>query len=570
MRSEGMRHRGPWTMCQWMGWASALVLSQTACTHPGAAGPPVQALRAAPAAVPAAVDCEKTTGYDVVIVGAGLSGLTASKELRKGGRDKVLILEATDRIGGRASTLKQGPPIDLGGAWIHGVSVNPLTGLADAMGLERVTSNLLGPIYVDDGTQVTQLEGAAYQKYEGLEEDFIQKLIESAAIQKALKECKDSEELSARTRMARMPAQDPLCQELKKKANDKTSDYLPTDPQFRSLLAGNIGPLESSVEIDQVSSVEAVAFEAGDDDLLKEGMGTFVERLGQQEPVCLNSPVTKITYREDGVELEVKNGKRYQARKALVTVSTGALQKKKIQFDPELPAKKREAIAGLPMGNMQKVIIDFKDQGNLLGNTPPDSWVLYQGPSREVMAFVIKPLGKNIAVGFYGGQQAQAFEGQCASAMVDKDKPLPPQRQPCDEAAVQRARAALIRMYGTPGNDIGAAVDAADIYMTRWSLDPWSAGAYSAARPGAWAMRDEMAKPISYYELEPKTGAELPRGVNRVYFGGEASGRAMYNGSFAGAYEAGLFNARQLIQSLAEEEGTRRAIPRRKLVPLGY
>ncbi len=102
--------------------------------------------------------------------------------------------------------------------------------------------------------------------------------------------------------------------------------------------------------------------------------------------------------------------------------------------------------------------------------------------------------------------------------------------------------------------------------MTRWSLDPWSAGAYSAAQPGAWAMRDA----ISFYELDPKTGTELPRGVNRLYFGGEASGRAMYNGSFAGAYGAGLFNARQLIQSLAEEDGTRRAIPRRKWVPLGY
>jgi monoamine oxidase len=566
---DGMKPRVAWTLRPWMGLATAAVLLHTACMPPAAQGPAARSLRAAPAAAATAVDCDQTTGYDVIIVGAGLSGLTASKELRRGGRDKVLILEATDRIGGRASTLKQGPPIDLGGAWLHGVSVNPLTGLADSMGMERVTSNLLGPIFVDDGTQVTALEGAAYQKYEGLEEDFVQKLVESSAIQKALKECKDSEEVSARLRTARMPVQEQLCQELKKKANDKSSDYLPTDPQFRSLLAGNLGPLESAVEIDQVSSVEAIAFEAGDDDLLKEGIGTFVERLGQSEPVCLNSPVTKITYREDGVVLEVKNGKRYEARKALVTVSTGALQKKRIQFDPELPAKKREAIAGLPMGHMQKVIVDFKAQGIRLGDTPNDSWVLYQSPSREVMAFVIKPLGTNIAIGFYGGQQAQAFEGQCESAMVDKDKALPPQRQPCDEAAVQRTRAALIRIYGAPDNDIGKAVDAADIYVTRWSLDPWSAGAYSAARPGAWVMRDEMAKPISFYELD-KGGAEQPRGVNRVYFGGEAAGRAMYNGSFAGAYEAGLFNARQLLQNLAEEDGTRRVVPRRKLLPLGY
>ena len=576
MSVEKMKRRGGQTVRRWGTWATVLGLATTGCASLGGSGPMERSTRAsfaaasAPAAPAAVADCEKTTGYDVIIVGAGLSGLTASRELRKFGRDKVLILEASDHIGGRANTLKQGPPIDLGGAWIHGVSVNPLTGLADAMGFERVTSYLSGPIYLDDGKTVTPLAGAPHQKYEAMEEEFIQKLIESSAIQKAVKECKDSEDFRLQQRLPRMPAQAQLCVELQKKANDKTADYLPTDPTFRPLIEGNIGPLESAVETDKVSSVEAVAFEAGDDDLLKEGIGTMVEKFGEGQPVCLNSPVTKIIYRENGVELEVKNGKRYQARKALVTVSTGVLQKKKIQFDPELPAAKRGAIAGLPMGNMQKVIIDFKEQDVLRAEARDNSWVLYQSPAHEVMAFVIRPLGKNIAIGFYGGQQAQAYESQCESAMVDKDKPLPPQRQPCDEQAVQRARAALVRMYGSSEVDMGKAVDTADIYMTRWSLDPWTAGAYSAALPNNWSMREEMAKPVSFYELDSKTGAEQPKGVNRVYFGGEASGRAMFNGSFAGAYEAGLFNARQLVQSLAEEDGTRAPVRARKRVPAGY
>jgi monoamine oxidase len=290
-------------------------------------------------------------------------------------------------------------------------------------------------------------------------------------------------------------------------------------------------------------------------------MGTFVETFGQGEPVCLNSPVTKITYGADGVVLEVKNGKRYQARKALVTVSTGVLQAGKIQFEPSLPQSKLDAINGLPMGNMQKVIIDFKDQPNLMGDTLPNSWVLYQAPDNSVMAFVIKPLGKNIAIGFYGGEQARRYEQQCAS--VVGDKPLPPVRQACDEEPVQRAKAALSRMYGgkiagaepsAPPLDIAQAVDKADIYLTRWSLDPWTLGAYSAALPDKWQMREELGKAICSPALQDEEAAAKEEGCfKRLFFGGEATSRPMFNGSFAGAHEAGLRTAREILKSLEKE-----------------
>lgn len=57
--------------------------------------------------------------YDVVIIGAGLSGLTAARLLSKAGK-KILVLEAQDRVGGRtwSQQIGQNDFIDVGGQWI--------------------------------------------------------------------------------------------------------------------------------------------------------------------------------------------------------------------------------------------------------------------------------------------------------------------------------------------------------------------------------------------------------------------------------------------------------------------
>src|SRR5882762_1116394 len=60
--------------------------------------------------------------WDVVIIGAGVSGLSAASELRKSGLS-ILILEARDHVGGRAHTRHEpdlSAPIELGAEFIHG------------------------------------------------------------------------------------------------------------------------------------------------------------------------------------------------------------------------------------------------------------------------------------------------------------------------------------------------------------------------------------------------------------------------------------------------------------------
>ena len=88
--------------------------------------------------------------FDVIVVGAGISGLAAAKEIQDAGKS-VVILEARDRIGGRITSVPlqtvPGGVVDIGAAWIHGVGKgmgrrrNPVAKLADAFNADYVTVN---------------------------------------------------------------------------------------------------------------------------------------------------------------------------------------------------------------------------------------------------------------------------------------------------------------------------------------------------------------------------------------------------------------------------------------------
>ncbi len=92
----------------------------------------------------------------VIVVGAGMAGLSAARALADRGLP-VTVVEARDRIGGRVHTSTRWPdlPMDLGASWIHGTTGNPLTDLARAAGARTVETSYdrtlsLGP----DGTEI--------------------------------------------------------------------------------------------------------------------------------------------------------------------------------------------------------------------------------------------------------------------------------------------------------------------------------------------------------------------------------------------------------------------------------
>ena len=68
----------------------------------------------------------------IIIVGAGLSGLTAAVKLIENGFDDIMILEAENRIGGRIHSVEFNEGfVDLGGQWVHGEKNNSVYEMVD-------------------------------------------------------------------------------------------------------------------------------------------------------------------------------------------------------------------------------------------------------------------------------------------------------------------------------------------------------------------------------------------------------------------------------------------------------
>ena len=106
---------------------------------------------------------------EVLVIGAGIAGLTAARDLAVDGYD-VAILEARERIGGRIWTSHElGLPADLGASWIHGFEDNPIARLArrHAIAIVRTNISSVTParyrsivLYDEDGRRLSSGETA--------------------------------------------------------------------------------------------------------------------------------------------------------------------------------------------------------------------------------------------------------------------------------------------------------------------------------------------------------------------------------------------------------------------------
>ena len=414
---------------------------------------------------------------DVVVVGAGVAGLSAAAALRTAGR-RVALIEAGARIGGRALTTRPallgGAPFDHGAGWLHAADRNPLAAIARAHGdvLHDSDRGRARRVFVD-GRPATAAGLAA---------------------------CDAGEERLAALAAARLghPGDPSLADAMGTAASD---------PWVATALTWE-GAIIAAADADVLSLRDWRTNELEGSNLLPEGgVGALVaRRLGPAAgDVALDTPATAIEWQvAGGVRVHTPAG-MLRARACVVTVSTGVLAARTIRFAPDLPDRIWAAVEGLPMGLLSKVALRARD-GDRLGL--PDRCLLHGqlGPGRLAMTYDAWPLGADHLVGYFGGRAAWALAGDPVGA----------------EAF---ARAELRR---TLGRD---AVLAPGAVVTDWGSDPLFRGAYAYAVPGRAAMRAQLAEPLAEGRLlfagEATRADGLAGTVGGAYLSGQDAARTV-------------------------------------------
>jgi monoamine oxidase len=97
--------------------------------------------------------------HDVVVIGAGISGLTAAWDLKRRGRNNVLVLEARDRVGGRTLNAPSagGGYVELGGQWV-GPTQDAVLGLMARLGIGKFKTYNIGRTVNDTSETLSALE----------------------------------------------------------------------------------------------------------------------------------------------------------------------------------------------------------------------------------------------------------------------------------------------------------------------------------------------------------------------------------------------------------------------------
>lgn len=374
--------------------------------------------------------CSWGRGERVVVVGAGMAGLSAAKSLLEAGY-RVTVLEARERLGGRIYTDDSlGAPIDLGAAWILGSTKNPITELASAAGAFSVVTDWTSrALYGDSGpvppSDVARAE-ATWARLAGQLEDIRGDAGEAESLQTGLAE------LAQRRR---------LSQPLMKWIVDSyvTTDYA-ADPAALSLR--HFG--------------EGAAF-GGDDLLLPGGFRQLIRVVAEGTTVKRRQKVTSIAYTEDDVVVTTDRDE-FTADRVVVTVPLGVLKAGTVTFDPPLPAEKQQSIRRLGMGELDKVALKF-DKPFWPTDVQVFGLVGDQPVSHLLNAFVFS--GAPILVGLRAGVLAQTRE------------------RLSDAATVSQLRDALAATFQTEVPDpVGALI-------TRWGKDPFAHGAYSYPAVGS-------------------------------------------------------------------------------------
>ena len=375
-----------------------------------------------------------TASFDVIVIGAGAAGIGAGRELARRNAS-FCILEARERIGGRAWTSTCGTPypFDLGCEWLHSADRNVLAKLAPDLGIAL------------DKAMPPWRRRHLQRGFGDAEQDAF--AAESDAFFLRLEEAAETARRSGRDRPA--------------------SDYLAPDARWTGFLDA-ISTYYNGAPLDRVSVLD---FDAYVDTEVNwravGGYGALIEKAAAGLPIRLGCPVTRVDASGRAIAIETAAG-TLTAEAVIVTVSSNVLASGAIVFAPALDDH-LAAAAALPLGIADKVFF-WLDEPEAF---EPDTRLIGAPERRDTGTYTLRSHGRPIVEGYFGGDYARALETAGPDAFLD--------------AARREISEAL-------GRDVGARLK--PIATTAWAGDPYALGSYSHALPGHAGARATLAAPV--------------------------------------------------------------------------
>ncbi|MGD9720508.1 MAG: flavin monoamine oxidase family protein [Pirellulales bacterium] len=394
---------------------------------------------------------------DVIVVGAGLAGLCAARDLVRAGKSCV-VLEARNRVGGRTqSELLAGEMIDVGGQWI-GPKQHRLAALARELGVATFPQ-------FHDGRKLLSWNG----KLSGYDGDLprfsILAQLELLRMDRRLKKLAAQVPPDAPWRAPRAAELDAMTVETWKLRNARTAGarlfldvvtraVLTSEPRdvsllfFLSYLRWGQG-LEHLISIKNGAQQER--FVGGAQQLSQKLADGLAHR------VVLQAPVRAIDQSAGSVVVHSDAG-TFRARLAIVAVPP--LLAGRIHYTAPLPARRDQLTSRLPMGSVIKYVVAYEKpfwrEAGFSGEVVSDTGITvttFDDSSHD---------GRHAALVTFS-------DGQSARDWADRS---PAERQ----AAVL---AEFVRFFGPQAARPIAFVE------KNWNDDPWSGGCYvGVAGPG--------------------------------------------------------------------------------------
>ncbi|MCU1407746.1 MAG: oxidoreductase [Glaciihabitans sp.] len=323
-------------------------------------------------------------GERIAILGAGIAGAAAARQLSAAGFD-VVVMEARDRLGGRIDTVSGDHwafPVERGAFLLEDVAGNVLVG---ELGSQGISTELLDPVdETRDSSGDVVVAPAGRDRVLASAVEWAQGISADVSLDAAIAAVGFSELVT------------------------ETETPTVTDAEWMDLyIAATVEPA-SGATAEELSA--RFGWSPSADSSRRIVTGGFQNVVGgvlDGIDVRLSSAVVGVLQADDAVSLRFATGESFNADRVIVTLPLGVLKTDGIVFDPELPTTHRDAIEALGMGNLEQVVLRFD---KAFWQTEASLWSVVGTESPFASWINLQPsTGEPVLVGMVPAENVAAF-----------------------------------------------------------------------------------------------------------------------------------------------------------------